>query len=303
MSYDALQRKIKMLLAERNAILLVHYYQREEIQDIADLLGDSLALSMEAARTAADVIVFAGVHFMAESASIISPEKTVLLPRLDAGCDLADMIDEGRLARAKRERPEASVVTYINSSAAVKSLSDICCTSANAARVVASLQETKEIIMGPDGNLARYTARLTDKRIIPWEGYCPVHHHLTLSAVQAVKERHPRALFAAHPECTLSVLDQADFVGSTAGILRFARECDAEEVIVGTEAGVIARLKKESPQKRFIPAADDLVCRTMKLTTLEDVFLSLTEMRHVVKVPEEIRVPAQKALDRMLAVS
>jgi quinolinate synthase len=302
MSNLALQKRIRKLLSERNAILLVHYYQREEIQEIADILGDSLALSMEASRTDAEVIVFAGVHFMAESASIISPEKTVLLPRLDAGCPLADTIDRARLEQVKRENPTARIVTYINSSAAVKSVSDICCTSANAIKVVESLDGAHEIFMVPDGNLAQFVARFTKKRVVPWAGYCPVHHFLSVATIRSIQEQHPRALFAAHPECTSSVLALADYVGSTAGILRYARECDAEELIVGTEMGIMARLKKENPHKLFVPAAKNLVCHTMKSITLEDIFVSLKEMRHVIKVREERRSSAKEALDRMLMI-
>jgi quinolinate synthase len=303
MGFEELQKRIRVLLKQRRAILLVHYYQREEIQEIADMLGDSLALSIEAARTEAEVIVFAGVHFMAESASILSPDKTVLLPRLDAGCPLADMIDIDRLERAKREHPDAAVVTYVNSSAAVKSRSDACCTSANARQVAASLDGFGEILMVPDGNLARWVAGSTDRKIIPWEGYCPVHHHLNAEAVLRVKERFPQARFAAHPECTEAVLELADYVGSTSGILKYAAACDAGELIVGTEAGILPQLKKYNPGKVFIPAADNLICEDMKKTTLEDIYRTLKEMKPVVKVPEEVRIPARKALDRMIAIS
>jgi len=303
MDFEELQKRIRALLKERRAILLVHYYQREEIQQIADILGDSLALSIEAARTDAEVIVFAGVHFMAESASILSPDKTVLLPRLDAGCPLADMIDIDRLERTKREHPGTAVVTYVNSSAAVKSRSDVCCTSANARQVVASLEGNGKILMVPDGNLARWVAGSTDREIIPWEGYCPVHHHLSTDAVLRVKDRFPRARFAAHPECTTAVLALADYVGSTSGILKYAAACDSEELIVGTEAGILPRLKKSNPGKVFIPAADNLFCEDMKKITLEDIYRTLKEMKPIVKVPDEVRIGARKALDRMIAIS
>ena len=302
MDFESLQKKIRRLLAERNAVLLVHYYQRGEIQDIADILGDSLALSMGAAKTDADIIVFAGVHFMAESASILCPDKTVLLPRREAGCDLADMIDAGLLSRAKKDHPDAPVVTYINSSAEIKALSDICCTSSNAINVVNSLS-SKKVMMAPDGNLARYTAHFTDKEIIPWNGYCPVHHFLTADSVRQAKAKFPGALFAAHPECTAEVLAMADFVGSTGKILKYARECEAKEIIIGTEMGIMHQLKKQNPDKTFIPASDNLICQTMKCTTLEDILNALLEMKHVIKVPEEIRIPAKKTLDRMLAIA
>jgi quinolinate synthase len=302
MKVAILQDEIRTLLRERNAILMAHYYEREEIQEIADLLGDSLALSIEAARTDAEVIVFAGVHFMAESAAIVSPGKIVLLPRLDAGCPLADMITPEQLTQARKEHPNAAVVTYVNSTAAIKAQSDICCTSANAVKIVNSLTEAQEILMIPDGNLARYTAGFTDKKIIPWNGCCPVHHFLTREEVLRTKALHPGAPFAAHPECQTEILALADFVGSTAGIIRFAAKSPAREIIIGTEEGVIVKLRQESPDKTFIPASGNLICRTMKLTTLEDIRDALQKMKNVIRVPEEIRVPAKRALDRMLAL-
>lgn len=303
MDVKSLQTQIRQLLKEKNAVLLAHYYQRGEIQDIADILGDSLALSMGAAKTDADVIVFAGVHFMAESASILCPDKKVLLPRLEAGCALADMINAAELAKVKINNPGVPIVTYINSTAEIKALSDICCTSSNAINIVKSLHTDKKIIMIPDGNLARYTAKFTDKEIIPWHGYCPVHHFLSVKSVQQVKAQFPRAPFAAHPECTPEVLELADFVGSTGGILKFARDCDAMEIIIGTETGVLHQLKKQNPGKTFIPASENLICETMKSITLEDVWRTLIEMKHVIKVPEGTGIQAKKALDRMLAVA
>lgn len=303
MKVETLQNEIRKLLREKNAVLIVHYYERPEIQQIADILGDSLALSIEAARTKAEVIVFAGVHFMAESAALVSPEKTVLLPRLDAGCPLAEMITPEQLAQARKEHPQAAVVAYVNSTAAIKAASDICCTSANAVKIVNSLTEYNEVLMVPDGNLARYTARFTDKKIIPWTGYCPVHHFLTPEEVERAKALHPGAPFAAHPECRTEVLAMADYVGSTAEIIRFAATSPAQKIILGTEEGVIVTLKRESPDKTFIPASGNLICRTMKLTTLEDVRDSLREMKNVIRVPEEIRIPAKRAVDRMLALS
>ncbi|MBN1614757.1 MAG: quinolinate synthase NadA [Deltaproteobacteria bacterium] len=303
MDFGQLQSRIRALLKERRAILLVHYYQRPEIQEIADILGDSLALSIEAARTDAEVIVFAGVHFMAESASILSPDKTVLLPRPDAGCPLADMIDIERLEKARREHPGATVVTYVNSTAAVKSCSDFCCTSANARQVVASIEGAGEILMVPDGNLARWVAGSTDRKIIPWEGYCPVHHRLDTETVLRVRDRFPKARFAAHPECRAAVLALADYVGSTSGILKYAASCDSEELIVGTEEGILTQLKKENPGKVFISAAEDFVCEDMKKITLEDIYRTLEQMKPIVKVPDGVRIAARKALDRMIAVS
>jgi len=298
---NELSKRIRALLKEKNGILLAHYYQRDEVQEIADLTGDSLALSFEAARTKADVIVFAGVHFMAESASILSPEKTVLLPRYEAGCALADTITVEALEEEKKKYPGAAVMTYINSSAAIKAASDICCTSANSVRVVNSLAE-KRVIMIPDGNLARYTAKLTDKEIIPWGGACPVHDDLTPEEVLAVRARYPNAKFAAHPECREEVLQLADFVGSTSGIIAYAGKMEGNELIVGTEIGILYPLRMRWPGKTFIPASEKMICETMKLTTLEDILKALTAMAPVVKVPEAIRVPAKRSLDRMLAV-
>ncbi len=296
------QKAVRVLLKEKEAILLVHYYQRGEIQDIADFLGDSLGLSIEAAKTKAKVIVFAGVHFMAESASILSPDKTVLLPRLDAGCPLADMITAEELEEEKKKYPGAAVVSYVNSSAAVKAKSDICCTSANAVEVVESLEGVTRVLMVPDGNLARYTARFTGKEIIPWRGYCPVHHFLTTEEVRSARERHPGAPFAAHPECRKEVLDLADFVGSTSGIIRFAGETKAQKILIGTETGILHELKKRHPEKEFIPVSEKMVCATMKNITLEDIEQALIEMRFVVKVSDEVRIPAGRALSRMLDV-
>ena len=300
---SVLQKEIRQLLKEKNAVLLAHYYQRAEIQEIADILGDSLALSMEAARTDAEVLVFAGVHFMAESASILSPDKTVLLPKPDAGCPLADMITPEKLLTARKNHPHAAVVTYINSSAAIKAMSDICCTSANAVKIVNSLRDAKEILMVPDGNLACYVAGLTDKKIIPWDGYCPVHHHLTAEDVLKRKEKYPRATFAAHPECRPEILALADYVGSTTGIIRYAGQEGFKEMLVGTEQGVFYQLKKQNPGKTFIPISDQMICADMKKITLKDIIAAITEMKTVVKVPEEVRIPAKKALDRMLAIS
>jgi len=298
---NELSKRIRALLKEKNGILLAHYYQRDEVQEIADLTGDSLALSFEAAKTKADVIVFAGVHFMAESASILSPDKTVLLPRYEAGCALADTVTVEALEQEKAKHPGAAVMTYINSSAAIKASSDICCTSANAVRVVNSLAE-KRVIMIPDGNLARYTAKFTDKEIIPWGGACPVHDELTPQEVLAARARHPNAKFAAHPECREEVLRLADFVGSTSGIIEYAGKMEGSELIFGTEIGILYPLRTRYPGKTFIPASEKMICDTMKLTTLEDILKALTNMAPVVKVPEAIRVPAKRCLDRMLAV-
>jgi len=301
MKNSELQREIRKELRGKRAVLLAHYYQRDEIQEIADFLGDSLALSIEAAKTDASVLVFAGVHFMAESASILSPDKTVLLPRLEAGCPLADMITPGQLEEAKAENPGVPVVTYVNSSAEIKAMSDICCTSANAVRVVNSL-ESEKVLMVPDGNLARYTARFTKKEVISWNGYCPVHHFLGADEVRDVMNRHPGAKLAVHPECRADVIDLADFVGSTAGITRYARETDAEKLVIGTESGILYTLRKENPGKTFILASDKLICETMKTITLEDILASIKEMKHVVRVPDAVAERARGALSRMIKI-
>jgi quinolinate synthase len=301
MENETLVREIRKLLRERNAILLAHNYMRDEVQEIADITGDSLALSMEASRAEADVIVFCGVHFMAESAAILAPGKTVLLPRLDAGCPMADMLTAEALTAFKEEHPGVPVVTYVNSSAAVKAVSDICCTSANAGRVVASLPD-REVIFAPDRNLGRYVARTSDKTFYFWDGYCPTHERLKATAVLELKAAHPDALFVCHPECAPDVVDLADHVCSPSGMYDFCRTSSAGSFIIGTEAGILYRLRKESPDKEFILASPALFCPNMKLTSLEDVRDALLTMKPVVTVPEEVRVPAKDALGRMLAI-
>ncbi len=298
----ALKAEIKELLKRRNAVLLAHNYQRDEVQEIADITGDSLGLSREAAKTEADVIVFCGVHFMAESASILSPGKTVLLPREDAGCPMADMITPSDLAAYRSGHPNAVVVTYVNSSAEVKALSDVCCTSGNAVNVVRSIPEGKEIFMVPDRNLAHYVRKVSGRALSWWDGYCPTHERLTVAAVVKAKEAHPEALLIVHPECPPKVVDLADAVLSTSGMHGFCRRSSAKEFIVGTEMGILYRLRKENPGKRFHIASRTLICPNMKLTTLEDVRDSLASMSPVIRVPEEIRLRAKAALDAMLAV-
>ena len=301
MSQEELRLEIRALLNERNAVLLAHNYMRDEVQEIADITGDSLALSIEAAKTRAQVIVFCGVHFMAESASILSPDKIVLLPRLDAGCPMADMVTSEELLLMKDKHPGVPVVTYVNSSAAVKAVSDICCTSANAVRVINSLPE-REAIFVPDRNLGRYVARFTDKTFHFWDGFCPTHERLTSDNVLHLKARHPDALFVCHPECRPEVSSLADHVCSTSGMYDYCRKSPSRRFIIGTEAGILFRLRRENPDKEFILASPGLICPNMKLASLEDVLVSLQTMEPVVKVPEEIRVPAKRSLDRMLAI-
>ena len=303
MPFSDLQKNIVSLLRQKNAILLAHYYQRREVQEIADILGDSLTLCIEAAKTDAEIIVFAGVHFMAESAAILCPDKTVLLPRLDAGCPLADMITPEQLQKARQERPDAAIVTYINSTAAIKALSDVCCTSANALNVIRSLKDKKEILFVPDGNLARYVALSAATAIIPWEGYCPVHQSLTLEDIAKRKADYPDAPVLAHPECTPPVLKVADFVGSTSAMLEFVRISDKKTFIIATETGILVQMEKENPGKTLIPASEGMVCETMKYTTLEDIHSCITNMTHVITLPEEKRLNALSSLEKMLAVA
>jgi quinolinate synthase len=299
---EALKEEIGAFKKERNAIILAHNYQRDEIQEIADFGGDSLELSRKAAATDADVIVFCGVHFMAESAAILSPKKTVLLPMREAGCPMADMIDVPELRALKAQHPDATVVTYVNSTAAIKAETDICCTSANAVKVVNSVT-TKKVIFAPDRNLAAYVARFSDKEIIPFDGFCPTHTLMFASAVKRVKAEHPDALLVVHPECLPEVIDLADHVCSTSGMYRFVKDSDAKEFIIGTEAGILYRLRKENPQKKFYLAANRIICPNMKMTTLVSLADSLRYMQHKVEVPEDIRVRARRALDCMLEVS
>jgi len=297
-----LKNKVRDLLKKRKAIMLAHNYQRPEIQDTADLCGDSLELSIKAAQTDAEVIVFCGVHFMAETASIMSPEKTVLLPRMDAGCPMADMVTPEALTKKMKELPPMPVVTYVNSTAAVKALSTICCTSANVVKVVNSL-DADEVLMVPDKNLAKYAALHTKKRLHFWDGYCIVHNTLTPETVILAKEKHHGAVFMAHPECRPEVLELADVVLSTSGMIRYALESESDSFIVGTESGILHQLKKANPAKTFYPVSKDMECSDMKKITLEDVTRSLENMEGEVKVPEDIRIPAKEAVRRMIDLS
>jgi len=291
--------KIAKLKKEKNAVILVHNYQRPEIQDIADFLGDSLELAREAAKTDARIIVFCGVRFMAETAKILSPKKTVILPREDAGCPMADMITAEDLRRLKKNYPGAKVVSYVNTNADVKAESDICCTSANAVKVVKNIS-AKRIIFTPDKNLAAYCQRFTDKEIIPWNGCCYVHERITEKEVRLAKEKFPDALLLVHPECKPSVIGLADEVLSTGGMVSFVNKSDKKRFLIGTEEGLIYRLKKENPEKEFYASGTAKMCRNMKLTTLNDVYLSLKEERYAIELPEGIIESAGKTLTAML---
>ncbi len=298
----SLKEKIRELLKQRKGILLAHNYQPPEIQDIADLCGDSLELSIKASETDAEVIVFCGVHFMAETASILSPDKTVLLPRTDAGCPMADMITPEDLSLKLSQLPPMPVITYVNSSAAVKAMSTVCCTSANAVQVASSFDEP-EVLMVPDRNLARFTASKTDKKVNYWNGYCPIHDRLTIFEVQAAKEKNPDALFLAHPECRPEILAMADIVLSTSGMIRYAKSSNHSKFIIGTEIGILHALKKAAPTKQFYPVSLKMECPDMKKITLEDIVISLEQNKGEVRVSESIRQPALKAVQRMIEFS
>ena len=288
---------------KREAVILAHVYQPGEIQDIADFTGDSLFLSQQAAKTKAKVLVFCGVQFMAETASILSPEKIVLLPEIKAGCPLADMAPAEKVKNKIKELHEVIVVSYVNSSSTVKSLSDYCCTSANAVQIARSIPAEKEILFIPDMNLADFTAKKSKRKIIPWPGFCPTHHCLTRDDVIKAKELHPQALLLVHPECRPEVCNLADYIGSTRGIIEFASNSPIKEYIIGTELGIFHPLTKNNPNKRFFPASENMTCQNMKLITLEKVLHSLKKLEPRVIVPEDIRKKSLKALNRMIEIS
>jgi quinolinate synthase len=297
-----LKARIRDLLREKRAILLAHNYQRPEVQDVADLCGDSLELSIKASETDAEVIVFCGVHFMAETAAVLCPDKRVILPVPDAGCPMADMITVRELTERRKKTPGAVVISYVNTTAEVKAESDICCTSANAVQVVNSVEPSKEILMTPDKNLARYTKKFTDRKISYWEGYCPIHNNLTVGQVKKVKEIHPEAIFLAHPECPPDILDMADAVKSTSGMIEYAGSSNRKEFIIGTETGLLYPLSRANPGKLFIPADPNMICTDMKKTDLADVLMALEDLKPEVYVPPKIRERAKKAVDRMLDI-
>jgi quinolinate synthase len=293
--------EISALRKRRNAVILAHNYQLGEVQDIADFVGDSLDLSQRAAETDAGVIVFCGVRFMAETASILCPEKVVLLPDVSAGCLLADTITAEQLRAKKKEHPQAVVVCYVNSPAEVKAESDICCTSANAVRVVESL-DAREILFVPDQYLGHYVSTRTGKRMILWPGFCPTHVRIKPERIKELKREYPQAKVVVHPECKPEVIALADEALGTGGMCRYAQRDEVREMIVGTELGIMHRLRKENPGKRFIPVSEQAICPDMKLITLEKVLRSLEEMSPEVKVPERIRRRAKAAVDRMLKI-
>lgn len=294
--------RIQTLKKRRNAVILAHNYTRGEVQDAADFTGDSLELARIAAKTGADVIVFCGVSFMAETAAILNPGKIVLAPRPDAGCPMADMIDAAQLRAFKAAHPGAVAVCYVNSTAEVKAECDICVTSGNAEKVMATIPRDREIIFVPDRHLGSHVAALEGREYRLWPGYCPTHAKLTAKAVRDARAAHPGAPLLVHPECTAEVRALADERLSTGGMCRFAKENPAKTIIVGTETGILHRLRKENPGKTFIPVSETLVCPNMKKTTLEDVAASLEEMKTRIEVPEETAARARRAIEAMLAV-
>jgi quinolinate synthase len=292
--------EIQELKKAREAVILAHNYQRGEVQDIADYVGDSFGLSQKAVESHAEVIVFCGVDFMAESAAILNPDKVVLNPAPEAGCPMARMITTADVMTLKGQYPGAEVVCYVNSSAAVKAESDVCCTSSNAVKVVNSLKGD-EVIFVPDMNLACYAQKFTDKKIRPWHGYCPTHHLITAGDVLVAKMEHPDAVVIVHPECRPEVVDMADEVFSTDGMVKYAREAK-KDLVIGTESGIIHRLKKENPGISYYPLSPYTMCPNMKMNTLETVRDSLRGMKTKIQIPETIRTRAKRALDRMLEV-
>jgi len=297
-----IKEKIEKLKREKDAVILVHNYQIPEVQEVADFLGDSLDLSRRAQKTDARIIVFAGVRFMAETAKILSPKKKVLLTRKSAGCPMAEMITPSELKYMKRKYPDAKVVSYVNTTAEIKAESYICCTSANAAKVVNSI-DAKRIIFVPDRNLANWVSRFTDKEVIPYNGFCYVHERFKKEDVIRAKEKYPDAAVIVHPECRKEVIDLADEVLSTNGMVYFAKKTDKRVIVVGTEEGLIARLKRENPEKRFYSLGPPRMCRDMKKTRVEDVLHSIEDEVYEVTIQEDIMERARVALERMLSVS
>lgn len=300
--------EIEKLKKEKNAIILAHYYQEPDIQDIADYIGDSLGLSQEAAKTDADVIVFAGVHFMAETAKILSPNKKVLLPDVKAGCSLADSCPPHLFKKFKEKYPDHLVITYVNCTAELKAMSDIVCTSTNAVQIVESLPKDQKIIFGPDRNLGAYVAKKTGRDLVLWNGACMVHEIFSKEKITKLKERHPNAKFIAHPECEDVVLQMADYIGSTTGLLKYTIDNPATEFIVATESGIIHQMEKSNPTKTFIPAPPNNSCACndcpyMKRNTLEKLYLCIKNGLPEVTVPEDIIVQARKPIQRMLDIS
>ncbi|OAJ72770.1 quinolinate synthetase [Brevibacillus sp. SKDU10] len=297
-----LRERLFQLKKERNAIILAHFYQRPEIQEVADFIGDSFGLAQKAKETEADVILFCGVHFMGESAKILNPNKTVIIPDERAGCPMADMVNVEGLRKVKAQHPNAKVVAYINTSADVKAETHICCTSSNAQRVIESV-DSDEIIWVPDKNLGHYVSQFTNKKMIIWEGYCNTHDQLSVQDIMLMKAEHPEALVVVHPECRPEIVALADYVGSTTGILKFCKESNQKEFIIGTEDGTRYMLEKESPTKQFYFASKYLVCPNMKVNTLKKCVEALESLKPQIYVPEHVANAARASLERMLEVA
>ena len=300
--------EIERLKREKNAVLLAHYYQEPDIQDIADYIGDSLGLSRQAAATDADIIVFAGVHFMAETAKILNPHKKVLLPDLNAGCSLADSCPADEFAAFRARHPDHIVVSYINCTAAVKALSDIICTSSNAEHLIRQIPEDQPIIFAPDRNLGRYMIKQTGRDMVVWDGVCIVHETFSEKKLVRLKVQFPEALVLAHPECEEAVLRHADFIGSTSNIRRFARESDHMQFIVATEEGILHQMRKDCPDKEFIPAPPESGCNCsqcphMRLNTLEKLYLCLKHEQPEILMDEAVRLRALQPIERMMEMS
>ena len=300
--------EIERLKKEKNAIILAHYYQEPDIQDVADFIGDSLGLAQQAEKTSADIIVFAGVHFMAETAKILNPAKKVLLPDLNAGCSLSDSAPPSLFKLYKDKHPDHLVITYINCSAGMKALSDIICTSSNAEKIIDSLPKEQKIIFAPDRNLGAYLNKKTGRNMLLWNGACMVHEIFSLEKIIKLKIRHPQALVIAHPECETPILAIADYIGSTTGLLKFSQQSDGKEFIVATETGILHQMQKESPEKTFIPAPPNNSCACndcphMKLNTLEKLYLCMEYELPEIKMDEHLRLLARKPIDRMLEIS
>ncbi len=302
MDYSAMQDELRALARAKDAVVLAHNYQRAEVQDAADFVGDSLGLSRQAAASEASVILFCGVDFMAETAAILAPEKTVIFPEPRAHCPMAAMVDAEGLAALKAEHPGAVVVSYVNTSAAVKALSDVCCTSANAAEVVLAMPADRPIIFTPDCNLGAWVSEKTGRELILWQGYCPTHDLIQPEDILEARDAYPEAKVVVHPECRPDVTVLADAVESTSGMIRFCREDDALEFIIGTEEGMIHRLSTDVPSKRFHLVSRAVVCPTMKMTTLRKAIEALRNGGPVVSVPEEIRAKALAAVQRMVEI-
>ena len=303
-----LEAEIKRLKKEKNAVILAHYYQESEIQDIADYIGDSLGLSQRAAATDADIIVFAGVHFMAETAKILSPQKKVLLPDLKAGCSLADSCPPDQFRAFKEQHPNAVVVSYVNCTAEIKTMTDICCTSSNAEVVIRSIPEDKEIIFAPDKNLGAFLQKQTGRNLILWDGTCMVHEIFSQEKITRLRMRHPDAKLIAHPECEAHLLEEADFIGSTSQLLNFTKNDPATAFIVATEAGILHQMELASPNKTFIPAPPDNLCACnecphMKRNTMEKLYLCMEFEQPEIILPERVILEGRASIDRMLEIS